>query len=234
MDLKAVAAANGTSVVVDPVVSGRARLLPTRGGFVVYVSRVDLGLALPDSYGWQFWGSSLARTLLAHELVHTLFYDRAADPPQRLFPNSQREEAFCYDATRFLLAPHWLISDLGLDRAAPPVAFQRLTSQLRLGMLTAARVMLADHELATGVAGEWVRVGDTWRLRPGRSAASGSLPRRAREALTGQVREYLGGHGQGALAIVDRRLGNNRFVIATIPNGSFESTPSPGQEGWGA
>lgn len=157
---------------------GGARLLPISGGFEVLVS-AELPLAKH-------------RMAIAHELAHTLFYSFENEIPMRLVEPSPREEHFCFDVARRILAPDWLIADIRRFRLAEPKdLFDCLTKRFKLSKLTAARVMLEDYQLAVGVAGRWRRVNEQWKLDRGRAFASPSLKPRDRKLLHAAAKRWL-------------------------------------------
>lgn len=142
-----------------------ARLLPVPGGF-----RVLIGYNLPRS---KF------RTSVAHELAHTLFYSRDSETPQQLVASSQAEEHFCFDVARHVLAPDWLVHAAELERLSDASeVYRRLidwNGAFQLSQPIAARVMLADYQLAIGVAGRWVRGQDGWKCECSGASASPCL-----------------------------------------------------------
>lgn len=96
VDLDRLAASLGAKIKVVRGLSGGARLLPAHQGFSVLISEAVWHGEYEINY----------RTAVAHELAHTLFYSRDSDDiPLRLFklPN-EREETFCFDVARRLLA----------------------------------------------------------------------------------------------------------------------------------
>lgn len=148
-----------------------AKLLPVRGGFQILV-RDDLRTAR-------------GRTAIAHELCHTLFYAREEPVPKRLngldAKAAGREEAFCFDAGRRVLAPDWAIKQLGLATADADVILTTLTRCLNLSRDIAARAMLEDHALVEGVAHKWVLRNGEWKIESGHSFVSNSLKARTKE-----------------------------------------------------
>lgn len=177
-ELHRLAASLGSTISRVKEVEGGARLLPVRGGFQILVS-TDLHMA---KY----------RMAVAHELAHTLFYSKDEEIPKRLFGPSRREEDFCFDVGRRILAPEWLISDLQryglLD---PEELFDCLTGKLKLSKPIAARVMLEDYELVVGVAGRWSRNEAEWKLERGGAYASPCLGRKERKSLHELARRWL-------------------------------------------
>jgi hypothetical protein len=164
-----------------PEVHDGARLIPVRGGFCVLV-----GHNLPRSK---------YRTSVAHELAHTLFYSRAAEMPQQLVAPTAKEEHFCFDVARRVLAPDYLIksADLWQEPSARCI-FRRLTDpngSFQLSQPVAARVMLADYELAVGVAGRCVKEGNEWTIQAGAAAVSPKLCPSDRTHLWTSVRHWL-------------------------------------------
>ena len=66
------------------------------------------------------------RTIIAHEIGHTLFYDMRTLPPKRIFsyryPNESehKEEWLAYDFARFLLLPEFMLRGSIPEKDAPP------------------------------------------------------------------------------------------------------------------
>lgn len=167
-----------TQICRESQVEGGARLMPVPGGFVILVD---------DSLPAAKW-----RTSIAHELVHTLFYSRETRIPARLFKATPREEHFCFDVGRRILAPDWMIADLGLTKMQDARAiFAVLTAKLGLSRPVAARVMLQDYMLARGVAARWARTNGHWGLVHGNVFASPSLGRQERERLRSVAKHWL-------------------------------------------
>jgi hypothetical protein len=167
-----------TQISREPKVEGGARLMPVPGGFVVLI---DNNLPVAK-----------CRTSIAHELVHTLFYSRETRIPTRLFKMTPKEEHFCFDVGRRILAPDWLLVDLGLTEMQDAKAiFASLTRKLGLSKPVAARVMLEDYMLARGVAARWAHRNGQWDLVRGNVYASPSLSRNERQFLRGVAKQWL-------------------------------------------
>ncbi len=155
-----------------------ANLVPTTGGFRVYVN------------GEHFMGRY--RTAIAHELAHSLFYELDGEVPRRFVGHSKQEEYFCFDVARRVLAPDWHLDALDVAGSSEPqTMFGILTGQLCLSRPVAARVMLDDYELAKGVAGRWVRAEEGWKLEKNSACASPSLKRADRAPLREMARAFL-------------------------------------------
>lgn len=177
VDLHRLADTRSARIVSVPQMRSGAKLLPVPGGFSVLVSD-----RLPQSK----W-----RTSVAHELVHTLFY--SSDPmPERLFRASNSEEFFCYDVARRLLAPEWIMENLGfLDESSATKLFAQLRDRLQLTRLVAARVMLSDYRLREGVGAHWSMTSKGWKMEPGRAVATNSLDQQERRRLHSAARSWL-------------------------------------------
>src|SRR5262249_273929 len=114
------------------------------------------------------------------------------DVPRRCLEPSTKEEQFCFDVGRRILAPDWLIADIRRFQFSDPRdLFDCLTSRLKLSKSTAARVMLEDYELAIGVAGRWRRLDGKWKLDRGRAFASPRLTPRDRKHLRATAMRWL-------------------------------------------
>jgi hypothetical protein len=81
------------------------------------------------------------RFRFAHELAHTLFYDRSGDKPRRLHSAGPEEEAFCDEFARALLVP------AGAVTKRPPTAASLLAlhRDYDVSVEVAARAMAASH-----------------------------------------------------------------------------------------
>jgi hypothetical protein len=175
------AASLGAQVFIVRDLKDGARLVPVEGGFRVLVSE-----HLPDA---KF------RCAVAHELAHTLFYSRSSRIPRQLQAPNKREEVFCFDVARRVLAPNWLVDACRLRELGSGAAvFEKLIDgcgAFRLSKPLAARVMLGDYGLAKGVAGVWLRQDGVWTLRPGMAWASRGLSDRERKLLRGMASFWL-------------------------------------------
>ncbi len=171
---------------------GEAMLMPANAGFRIIV---NASLA-----------TARYRSSVAHELAHTLFYTNEKDStPQRLMQHTKREEYFCFDVARRLLAPQEHLQAIGaLQESDPAVVFEKLTGVLLLSRPWAARLILADLGLANGIAGRWVRTASGWKQEYHSATATPSLSRRDREGLRKAAGEYL--------ARPDRQLCNKRVI----------------------
>jgi hypothetical protein len=158
---------------------GDASLIPTQNGFRILVNS--------NLYAGRY------RASIVHEFAHTLFYTNPAQgKPRRLFPQSSREEHFCFDVARNILAYEPHLRAIGLDKENDPaIIFTKLTDIFLLSRPWAARVMLADRGLATGIGGRWLKIADEWKLTPGSSAATPLLSARERIKLRNLAKEYL-------------------------------------------
>jgi hypothetical protein len=158
---------------------GEAILLPVCGGFRVLVSSaVSLGRQ---------------RASIAHELVHTLFYDVVDGAiPIRRIAHAPREEHFCFDVARHILVPRQHLEAIGafLERRADLV-MGKLTDKLLLSRPWAARVILADYALAKGIAGRWKRTELGWEPEYGSSSASPDIKERDRREMRSIVGKWL-------------------------------------------
>jgi hypothetical protein len=95
---------------------------------------------------------------------------------RRLFPTTKTEHNFCLDVARYILAPQWLLEETNIFNAtSADVIFETLTMQLRISRPLAARLMLSDYGLRTGLADRWVYKKETWQLDRGNSVVSPSI-----------------------------------------------------------
>ncbi len=180
IDVRKLATSLGVRIHTVPRLPGDARLFPVPGGFTVVISG-ELS-------------SARYRTAIAHELAHTLFYRTSAKVPTRLASHTAAEEHFCFDVARRLLAPRWHIKALGLERLKDPAeVFVRLIRLLKLSRPVAARVMLDDYRLASGIAGRWSRLPSGWSPEPGRQYSSPDIKAEVRRRLRKVARDYLEG-----------------------------------------
>jgi hypothetical protein len=185
---------------------GSARLMPTPKGF-------DL---LLDEH----IGNAKARTTIAHELAHTLFYSRPAGTPQRLGTRTPAEEHFCFDVGRMLLAPRWLLDYAQLMRVDDAGrVFATLTGKFRLSREVAAAVMLQDYHLACGVGGRWSFASGSWKLERGRAYASECLaaPKRRyfRDVAAAWLKTRRAPNSDLRVTAEIERSGNAAFVLVT-------------------
>jgi hypothetical protein len=158
--------------------AGGARLVPVKGGF-----RILVGSNLP---------SGRYRTSVAHELAHTLFYVRDGSLPRRVTQQTKSEEDFCFDVARYVLAPMWLMDSIGINDVRDPAqSFRVLRETLKLSTPVAARVLLHDYHLFSGVAGQWSREEGNWHLQRGRAYASPDLNPSQRARLRRSAQLWL-------------------------------------------
>ena len=155
--------------------------MPVQGGFRVLVKET-----LPPA---RF------RFSVAHELAHTLFYSREREVPQQLQEPTEKEEIFCSDVARRVLAPRWLVEACCLKEMTDGKdVFAMLTDRrgpFRLSKPLAARVMLADYQLARGIGGMWVNSGGVWKAKPGMAYATQGLGERQRKLLRAMANYWL-------------------------------------------
>lgn len=165
------------------VISGmnsKAAILPTGSGFQICVSA-----ELPRP---RF------RASVAHELAHTLFFTKPnGTEPERLIRHQAREEHFCFDVARHVLAPVEHLTFLGiLTDTDPRSIFKKLNSYLYISRPWAARIMLADYELVTGIAGRWIKSKQgKWSYKKQGACASPSLSKDDRTELREVAKQYL-------------------------------------------
>lgn len=179
IELHRLAASLDATIVKRDDLKGDAVLLPVLGGFRILVaSNMPVGRY---------------RTSVAHELAHTLFFTNDHKTvPARTIPHTHREEAFCFDVARHVLAPKEHLESLGVfHEENPSVIFNKLTDNLLLSRPLAARIMLADYALVKGIAGRWTRKEDGWKQEYGSSSASSDLPQTERKKLRLIVSKYL-------------------------------------------
>jgi hypothetical protein len=100
------------------------------------------------------------RFRVAHEIGHTLFYDRGGDRPRRLFDGSEREERFCDEFARSLLLP------TNAARKCPPTpaAVLRLQQEYDVSLEVAVRAVAAA-EPGRQAALWYTQLGEGWRLQ---------------------------------------------------------------------
>lgn len=179
VELDGLAATLNAEIVRLQNLDGDAILMPVQSGF-----RILVNAALP---------TGRFRASVAHELVHTLFYAiEDGCTSRRSVPHTHREEPFCFDVARHLLAPKEHLEAVGVLRESDPaVIFTELTKVLLLSRPWAARLMLADHVLAKGIAGRWVRTDHGWRQEKHSATATPSLSRQERGKLRMAVADYL-------------------------------------------
>lgn len=212
INLYRLASLRRTKIVLVRNLSGKGRLLPVKGGFQVLISS-----GLPEA---KF------RASVAHELAHSLFYYTDTVVPTRLFPPGKAEHMFCMDAARHILGPSWLLEEVGVLTATHArVMFDLLTRRLRISRPLAARLLLSDYALRTGVGDRWSFDGADWRIEKGGSVVSPSISgpnKREREIrlwLRGIAKRVLEGHTNSPeieiVSILEREH-KSAFVVATI------------------
>jgi uncharacterized protein DUF955 len=81
------------------------------------------------------------RFRLAHELAHTLFYDRSGTRPRRRFPVTAAEEAFCDRYARALLLP----DDALANRIVTPAEVLRVQRQYDVSLELCVRAFAEVH-----------------------------------------------------------------------------------------
>jgi hypothetical protein len=192
-----------------------ARLIPVRKGFRV--------LVCADYKRGKF------RTSIAHELVHTLFYSREGDIPRRLVLSNEKEEHFCYDVARRILAPKWHLEILRIRNMKDVTEiFKTLTERLKLSRTVAGRVMLADYDLACGVGGRWIKDNGKWILEGGGGSASPSLSPQQRKKLWNVALQWLESNRQINVSCnvigIYESLGRSAFILITLPQHTTEKS----------
>ena len=207
VELHRLASLHKAKIVPLKNLEGEALLMPTRAGFRILVKANN--------------PVGRYRTSVAHELAHTLFFTNPREgTPQRLIPHSKREEHFCFDVARHLLAPKIHLETIGVyDERDPGVVLKKLTESLLLSRPLAARLMLADYKLANGIAGRWVHTENGWKHEFWSSAATPSLSRQDRSELRAVAKRYLADSQSPLLNFrvnaVPEESGNAVFLLVT-------------------
>lgn len=186
-----------------------AVILPAKSLFMILVRN--------DLFGARF------RCSVAHEIAHTLFYTipTANNAGTRIIEHSAKEEQFCFDVARYLLAPEWQLKALGLLNSSDAAEMlHRLVEELMLSRLWAARIILADYSLAKGIAGWWSLTEAGWALEKGQATASPVLNRNERAAFREVAQSRLNGNNvkDGICSVtVNEESGRRRaFVMVTV------------------
>ncbi|MFA5895333.1 MAG: hypothetical protein WC985_00300 [Thermoplasmata archaeon] len=197
-----------------PELEGEARLAPTPGGFLLLFSR-----------GARQRNYARFRTSISHELAHTLFYEQLGpgEIPRRLLAPSEKEEQFCFDVARRILAPRWMLANLGLlTEGDAGVIFKALTRMLGLSWSVAARLIVEDYALVLAVAGRWRKTGKRWEPVVGEFFFTPELSEESFVGLRQAVRAWLEGKETVGLDCkIAARLGasgKSAFVIAQVPS----------------
>ena len=214
VELNRLAASLNVQLRELPELEGGARLAPTPGGFLLLFSEDSR----QNDYA-QF------RISVSHELAHTLFFERKGSEgiPQRLLNPSEEEERFCFEVARRILAPRWILSNLGLLRERDAsVIFKALTKTLGLSWSVAARLMVEDYPLVLAVAGRWRKIRNRWQVVSGEFFSTPELPEETLLGLTRAVGAWLERESTvGFNCNIAARFSNGRrsaFVIAQIPS----------------
>lgn len=134
-----------------------AMLLVRPGGFDILVDPEPKG-------GWQDDRKTDTerhrfRFRVAHELAHTVFYDRRWETPRRRLGNSERQEAFADAFARALLVPPAAARAV----AATPRGVVQLQQRFDVSLEVAARALAAAQPEAAGIALFYWRAGDAMR-----------------------------------------------------------------------
>lgn len=180
VDLSFVATLNHASIKLVSDLNKTACIMPISGGFKIFVKN--------------YLSRAQMRSAIAHELAHTLFYSHQNGNPQRMFPISKREEVFCFDVSRHILAPEWKIAANNLRSTKSPgeVLFSLLDQRsFGLSFPVAARVILQDHSLLTGVAAYYKRIDGKWTKDINRCYSSKNLTRKQKNTLHARAKEWL-------------------------------------------
>lgn len=131
-----------------------AMLLVRPGGFDILVDPEPKG-------GWQDDRTTDTerhrfRFRVAHELAHTVFYDRRWETPRRRLGDSERQEAFADAFARALLVPPTAARAV----AATPSGVVYLQRRFDVSLEVAARALAAAHTETAGVALFYWKAGD--------------------------------------------------------------------------
>lgn len=128
-------------VELDPEVAGTPALLaPVEGGFRAIFARCFQ--APPE----------IVRLILAHEIGHTLFYDRAGSTPRRQLPTTPEEEIFCDRFADALLLPTVVLERLRSDREQLGRVAEHYRIPLQAAVTAAARAW--DRDVVVGLREE--------------------------------------------------------------------------------
>ncbi len=205
VELNRLSATLRAEVIRSTTLKGEAILMPIKGGFKILVNS----------------SSSLGRyrASIAHELAHTLFYYYEGDfVPSRRISHTNREEHFCFDVARHVLAPKKHLEYIGVfEENDPKKILTELTNRLQLSRPWAARVMLADYTLTKGIAGRWMKTENGWKPVFGSSSASPDLSQSERKKLRDIVAKWLdsGTETPGPMHIssIEEKSGEGIFVL---------------------
>lgn len=157
--LGVLATTNRTGIQWIDGIEAPARLIPRAGGFLILLRRDVTGV--------------VARTKIAHELAHTLFYRDDTNPPTRELARSAREEVFCSDVARQVLLPGEAVRATGIDQMSSPVAsLKAAIAKMRVSRDVAAKSLLQDHLILAGIAGWWKCADGVWTPIAGLQYAS--------------------------------------------------------------
>lgn len=196
---------------------GPAYLMPVVGGFHLLIASGTRPFAL--------------RTAVAHEIVHSLFYDNTARIPSRLASGSEREEAFCREVARRLLAPRWALEKITLSSDSHVSEMMNaVIAGLGITIPVASRVLLEDYALVVGVAGTWREVNSCGVPVSSGAHATRCLSRKERTDLRKLGTWWLNSSNRGALpkrymiAATDYGEGVKFVVVALSPSFSTTST----------
>ena len=173
VNLYRLAALNDTRIEIVNKLEGEARLLPINNGFLILVNENE----------W-LTRNKRCRTAIAHELAHTIFYNNVGGVPTRMFKSDNREEQFCFDVGRRLLAPEWLIKKYIFPKLPDvQLIFNKLHEEFKISRPVIARIMLQDYPIASGIANAWELINGKWIPKKGLSLASPNLPTELKKKL---------------------------------------------------
>lgn len=210
IELNRLAAIHRSQIVRLKDMKGIAFLMPVENGFRILVRA---GLVV-----------GRFRSSVAHEIAHTLFYNNTKrGRPQRIIPHKQREEPFCFDVARRLLAPIQHLESIGIFKESDPeVIFFKLIKTLQISRPWAARIMLGDYSIVRGVAGRWKKQSKGWELEFGSATATPDLSPKERKIFREKAKRYLEdnetpGSGHRIISLKEK-TGKGAFIVVTSSN----------------
>jgi len=210
-----------------------ACILPCKSGFDILVN--------------PFLVESRFRSVVAHELGHILFFVEHKGSIVRLanlHPELQeKEEHFCFDLARYLLAPSWILDRIGI-RTIEDVkeVFMHLWKTLQLSKNVASQVLFQDQMLFVGRADVWKWNGSEWRQARGLSYPHPSLrsKRKLNEKVKDAARAWLKGEYDSEFQVFgfwlppDKTGFRSAFVVVAVSSYEGCSKSHPAVDNWGS
>ena len=112
--------------------------------------------------------------------------------PKRIIKHSNKEETFCFQVAKQILAPYWLLDSLNITKIKNiKTLFNELTHNQKISNIVASRIIFEDYKLAIGIANNWNKIDNEWKIEKGNSASSKTLSKKEKDQLHNKAKKWI-------------------------------------------